>query len=149
MKSTVLCYIEKDNKYLMLYRNKKNNDLNEGKWLGIGGHIEKGESIEQALLREVKEETGLTLLSYKKRGYIKFVNDDYEEEMYLFTGSSFEGSLIDCVEGELHWIDKDKIFELSLWEGDIYFLKPLINGEEYFSIDLIYSKDKLISYRKY
>lgn len=149
MKSTVLCYIENDNKYLMLYRNKKNDDLNEGKWLGIGGHIEKGETIDQALLREVKEETGLTLLSYKKRGYIKFINDDYEEEMFLFTASSFEGSLIDCVEGELHWIDKDKIFELSLWEGDIYFLKPLINEEEYFSIDLIYSNDKLISYRKY
>ena len=124
MKSTVLCYIEKDNKYLMLYRNKKNNDLNKGKWLGIGGHIEENETPEAALLREVKEETGLTLLEYKRRGYIKFINDDYEEEMFLFTASKYEGKLIDCLEGELHFIDKEKIFNLNLWEGDIYFLKP-------------------------
>lgn len=148
MERTVLCYIKKENQYLMLHRNKKKKDINKDKWVGIGGHIEENETIEEALLREVKEETGLTLVSYDKRGYIKFINDDYEEEMFLFSSNEFEGEIIDCLEGELSWIDEDEIFNLNLWEGDRYFLKPLINNEEYFDLELIYSKDKLIKYIK-
>lgn len=144
MERTVLCYIKKENQYLMLHRNKKKKDMNKDKWVGIGGHIEANETIEEALLREVKEETGLTLVSYKNRGYIKFVNDDYEEEMFLFSSNEFEGEIIDCLEGELSWIDESEIFSLNLWEGDKYFLKPLINNEKYFNLELIYSKNKLI-----
>lgn len=144
MERTVLCYIKKNNHYLMLHRNKKKNDMNKDKWIGIGGHIEENETIEEALLREVKEETGLILVSYSKRGYIKFINNDYEEEMFLFSSDEFEGEIINCLEGELHWIEKKDILNLNLWEGDIYFLKPLINDEKFFSLELIYDKDKLV-----
>lgn len=144
MEKTVLCYIKKDNKYLMLYRNKKENDLNEGKYMGIGGHIEENETPKDAIIREVKEETGLTLLSLKERGHILFINDDYQEEMYVFTSSEFVGELIECNEGDLSWVDIDKVYDLPAWEGDKVFLAKLIKDEEYFNLELIYSKDKLI-----
>ena len=110
MKFTTLCYIEKNDKYLMLYRNKKENDLNEGKWIGVGGKFEEKESPEECLVREVKEETGLTLTKYKLRCLVTFVSDKWEtEHMYVFTASEFEGKLKECNEGTLQWIDKDKI----------------------------------------
>ncbi len=144
MDKTVLCYIEKDNCYLMLYRNKKANDLNEGKYIGIGGHIEKNETIEQALLREVKEETNLTLLSYELRGILTFINDDYSEIMYLFTSDKFEGELKECNEGTLSWKPIDKITLLPIWEGDKEFLSLLENKEKYFELTLTYSCNKLV-----
>jgi len=144
VESTVLYYIKKDNKYLMLFRNKKENDLNEGKYMGIGGHIENDETPTDAVIREVKEETGLDLLSVKERGYILFINDDYQEEMYVFTSDSFKGELIECNEGELFWIDIDKVYDLPAWEGDKVFLDKLLKDEKYFNLELIYSKDKLI-----
>ena len=144
MDKTVLCYLHREDKYLLLYRNKKKADINEGKWIGIGGHLELGETKEQALIREVKEETGLTINSYEYRGDLIFINDDYEEIMYLFTSDDFSGDIIECDEGELHWIDKDKILSLNLWEGDRTFLPKLLNSKEFIKMTLRYSKDQLI-----
>ena len=144
MVETVLCYIEKDNQYLMLLRNKKKHDMNANKYIGVGGHIEINESKEEALLREVKEETGLTLLSYIYRGKLLFQNDDFIEVMYLYTSKYFKGEITSCDEGELHFIDKDKILDLPLWEGDRYFLPLLINSDEFIKLKLIYSQDKLV-----
>ena len=145
MDLTVLCYLKKDDQYLFMNRNKKKNDLNEGKWIGIGGHLEGEETKEQALVREVKEETGLTLNSFTYRGEILFVNDDYQEIMYLFTSDNFSGELAECDEGELSWIDKDKIFDLNLWEGDKYFLKPLLNSDILIKMEVRYQGKQLIS----
>ena len=147
MKNTTLCYIKKDDKYLLLHRTKKKDDPNEGKWIGVGGHIEEGESPEECLLREVKEETNLTLTSYRYRALITFVSDIYEtENMYLYTADSFEGELdYTCDEGELEWISKDAILNLPMWEGDRKFL-PLIMDEttEFFTMELIYRGDELV-----
>lgn len=145
MLRTTLCYIENDGKYLMLHRNKKENDINEGKWIGVGGKIEGGETPEQCMLREVFEETGLTPTSYKYRGLIHFVPDKFEaEDMYLFTVKEFSGELTKCNEGDLEWIDKEKIFSLNLWEGDKVFLRKLLDGESGFEISLFYEGDKCI-----
>ena len=112
MVETVLLYLEQDGKYLMLYRNKKKKDINKGKWIGIGGHIEEGETKEEALVRECKEETSLNLLSYSLRGKLVFVIDGYEETCYLYTSSSFEGKIQECDEGELSFVAKEEIFHL-------------------------------------
>ena len=144
MEETVLCYIENKHRYLMLFRNKKKKDINRQKYIGIGGHLEPGESKESALLREVKEETGLTLLSYQYRGKILFINDDFQEIIYLYTSSEFTGQLIECNEGELHWIDINKVLEVPHWEGDAYFLKKLVENSPYFEMTLIYSNDQFI-----
>lgn len=145
MKVTTLCYIEKDDQYLMLYRGKKENDCNQGKWIGVGGKFESGESPEECLLREVKEETGLTLTSYRFRGLITFVSDKWEDElMCLFTADGFEGELIACQEGTLEWIDKKEVLNLNLWEGDKVFLDKLLNAEEFFSLKLRYEGEKLV-----
>lgn len=147
---TTLCYIEKENKFLMLHRTAKANDENHNKWIGVGGHFEKGESPEDCLLREVKEETGLTLTSYKFRGIVTFVFDEKPAEyMCLFTANEFTGTLCSCNEGELAWIDKSKILELELWEGDKIFLKKIIeedNSSPFFSLKLVYdANENLIS----
>ena len=145
MIKTTLCYIEKDGKYLMLHRTKKKNDINEGKWIGVGGKFEPGESAEECLKREVLEETGLTLTSYEYRGLIHFISDNAEDEdMYLYTADGFTGEMQTCSEGELAWIDKEEIFNLNLWEGDKVFLKKLINGESGFEISLYYEGDKCV-----
>lgn len=142
MVETVMCYIENENnEYLMIYRCKKKNDLNEGKWLGIGGHIEEGETPKEAIIRETLEETGLTLKSVEKRGILTFINNDYVELIHLYTSNDYEGSLTECNEGELHWINKNDLFGLSLWEGDKIFLKKLINNEAYFEMKLYYNND--------
>lgn len=147
MKMTTLCYIEKDEKYLMLHRIKKEHDLNEGKYIGIGGHFEHGESPDECLLREVKEETGLKLLSYKPRGIITFIyGEDTVEYMHLYTADKFRGKLIDCNEGELVWLNKKDVFDLNIWEGDQYFLNLIQNDIPYFSLKLVYTPDdKLVS----
>lgn len=144
MDYTVLCYLKKGNQYLFMLRNKEKNDLNEGKWIGIGGHIEPGESKEEALIREVKEETGFTINSFKYRGEILFINNDYQEIMYVFTSDDFSGEMIECDEGELSWIDKDKILDLNLWEGDRYFLKPLLNSDKMIKFEMIYKDKELV-----
>lgn len=149
MLKTTLCYIEKDGKYLMLYRNKKKNDINEGKWIGIGGKFEKGETPDQCLTREAFEETGLILTDWKYRGLVHFIPDKGEaEDMYLYTADGFIGELTDCNEGELKWIEKEKIFDLSLWEGDRAFLKKLLNDESGFEMTLRYEGDKLVEMKE-
>lgn len=145
MINTTLCYIEKDNKYLMLHRTKKENDVNEGKWIGVGGKFEKDETPEECLLREVKEETGLVLTEYKLRAVITFISDSWETEyMYLFTANEFTGELITCDEGELKWVEKDRILNLNIWEGDKIFLKKMIEEDNFFTLKVIYEGDKLV-----
>ncbi len=142
---TTLCYIEKDDAYLLLHRVKKEQDINKDKWIGIGGHFEEKESPEDCLLREVKEETGLTLTSYRFRGIITFVTDFYQTEyMCLYTADCFEGELIECAEGKLEWVPKNKLGELNLWEGDYIFLRLLEEQETFFSLKLCYEGDKLV-----
>ena len=143
--ATTLCYLEEGDKYLMLHRTKKEEDLNAGKWIGVGGHVEKGESITACLKREVKEETGLELKKYAYRGYIDFLNDLYPpERMYLYVGKSFEGELIDCDEGELKWVKKEEVMNLPLWEGDRVFMPLLDLDEKPFHLTLVYHGDELI-----
>lgn len=145
MRNTTLCYLEKDGKYLMLLRNKKEIDENKGKWIGVGGHFEEGESPQECVCREVFEETGLTLKEYKFRGIVTFVSDEWGTEyMHLFTATSFDGILRECDEGELRWIDKSEILNLNLWEGDREFLKLLAADSDFFSMKLTYKGDKLI-----
>lgn len=145
MRNTTLCYIEKDGCYLMLLRNKKEVDENKGKWIGVGGKFEEGESPEECLLRETREETGLTLLSYKLRAIVTFVSDEWGcEYMHLFTADQFEGELTPCNEGELRWIPKNQILDLNLWEGDRPFLKLLFEDGPFFTMKLCYQGDELI-----
>ena len=145
MKQTTLCYIENDGKVLMLYRNKKEIDINKGKWIGVGGHVEENETIDECLIREVKEETGLSLLEYKRCGKLIFYIDNIVEECYLYRGLSFTGELITCSEGELKWVAKNDVLDLNLWEGDKHFLPKLLNQEDFFTMKLIYdNNDNLI-----
>ena len=144
MRATTLCYIERGNQYLMLHRVKKKNDMNHDKWIGIGGGIEPGESPEQCLLREAEEETGLTLTEYRYRGIIHFRSDGYEDEdMHLFTCTAWTGEQKVCDEGNLEWIDKSRLMELTLWEGDRIFLKLLEDNAPCFELTLQYHGDRL------
>ncbi len=144
MKNTTLCYIFREEEVLLLHRIKKKNDLNEGMWIGIGGHFEENESPEECVLREVKEETGLTLTDYRYRGIVTFVSDRSEGEyMHLFTGTSAEGELIDCTEGELQWIKKQVFDTLPQWEGDKIFLRLLDEDAPFFSLKLEYEGNHL------
>ena len=146
MQITTLCYIENEGNYLMLHRVKKHHDINAGKWIGVGGHVENGETPEECLLREVKEETGLELTSYRLRGLVTFLSDaDEPELMCVFTASAFCGELIECDEGELAWVDKSEVLGLPTWEGDRVFLERLLSGDDrFFSIKLRYEGDRLI-----
>lgn len=145
-KLSTLCYIEQDGKYLMLHRTVKKNDVNRDKWIGVGGHFEQDESPEECLLREVKEETGYTLTSYRYRGIVTFVSGSgVTEYMSLFTADGFEGEPCACDEGELEWVEKNKIGELNLWEGDKIFFRLLEEDCDFFSLKLVYDgKDSLV-----
>ena len=151
MKNTALCYIEKNGAYLMLHRTKKENDMNKDKWLGIGGKFENGESPHDCIIREIKEETALTPKRVCYRGIITFVSDEYGTEyMHLFTCDEFFGEIKkNCDEGDLCWINKKKIKELPIWEGDKIFFDLLEKEERFFSLKLIYNKDKLKEYKIY
>ena len=143
---TTLCYIEKDNCYLMLHRTTKENDENHDKWIGIGGHFEFQESPEDCLIREVKEETGLSLLNYDFRGIVTFISDDHPAEyMHLYTSNSFSGTVSDCKEGQLEWIPIDKICTLNLWAGDRLFLDLLSQNVPFFSLKLVYKNGQLLN----
>lgn len=136
---TTLCYIEQDEKYLMLHRVSKEHDINKDKWIGVGGHFEPDESPEECLLREVKEETGLTLTSFHFRGIITFISDRWQTEyMCLYTADKFEGEITDCNEGILTWVAKSELEHLTLWEGDKIFLKLLAEESPFFSLKLSY-----------
>ncbi len=142
---TTLCYIEQDDKYLMMHRVKKENDLNKDKWVGIGGHFEEGESPEECLLREAREETNLELISYRPRAFITFISDKWGAEyMHLFTADQFVGEIGECNEGDLRWIEKSKVYDLPLWEGDKIFFKLLEENEPYFFLTLEYRGEQLV-----
>ena len=143
---STLCYIEKDGKYLMLHRTVKKNDVNKDKWIGVGGHFEADECPEECLLREVKEETGYTLTSYRYRGLVTFVSGNgVTEYMSLFTADGFEGEPVSCNEGELEWVEIDRIQELNIWEGDKIFFRLLKERQDFFSLKLVYDgQDRLV-----
>lgn len=142
---STLCYLEKDNKYLMMHRVVKKNDVNKDKWIGVGGHFEADESPEECLLREVKEETGYTLTHYRYRGIVTFVSGNgVTEYMSLFTADGFNGKAIDCDEGILEWVDKKDVLNLNIWEGDKIFFRLLEDDSPFFSLKLVYNgQDKL------
>jgi len=145
MINTTLCYIEQNGKYLMLHRIKKENDLNRDKWIGIGGKFEDKESPEDCVQREVCEETGLKLASPRYCGIITFLSDRYETEyMHLFHATEFSGKILDCDEGELEWIEKEKLLSLPLWEGDRIFLSLMDRHVPFFSLKLSYQGDRLV-----
>lgn len=145
MIASTLCYLEQEGSYLMLLRNRKKKDVNQGKWIGVGGKLEEGENPLACVRREVLEETGLTMGSVRFRGVITFRQDGQETEyMYLFTSGDFSGTLGECNEGELHWVMKKDVVELNLWEGDRVFLKLLEEDAPFFFLTLIYSGDALV-----
>jgi 8-oxo-dGTP diphosphatase len=149
MKHTTLCYLERDGKYLMLHRVKKKNDENREKWIGIGGKLEAGESPYDCARREIYEETGLTVDALQYRAFITFVSEEYGAEyMHLFSATDFHGEIKDtCDEGDLRWIDKKALYELTLWEGDRIFLGLLDTEPRFFSLKLIYDKEgRLLSH---
>ena len=142
---TTLCYIEHEDSYLMMHRVKKENDINKDKWIGVGGHFEEGESPEECLLREVREETGLQLTSYRLRGVITFATDTYPTEyMFLYTADGYEGEMIECNEGNLEWVKKQDVYGLPIWEGDKVFFRLLEDDVPVFTLTLRYVGDKLI-----
>lgn len=143
-KLTTLCYIEKDDSYLMLHRVSKKHDVNKDKWIGIGGHFEENESPEECLLREAKEETGLTLTNWSFRGIVTFISEGWDTEyMCLYTADGYEGEMIPCNEGVLEWVKKEDLLKLNLWEGDKIFLKLLQENAPFFSLKLAYKGDQL------
>ena len=146
MINSTLCYITRGDEVLMLHRVKKENDINKDKWIGIGGKFEGEESPDECLLREAKEETGLTLTSWRCRGVVTFLNSGFceGEYMYLFTADAFTGTIADCDEGELQWVKRDFIRQLPLWEGDHIFLELLWQDAPFFLLTLRYEKDKLM-----
>ncbi len=146
MRNTTLCYLQRGDEVLMLHRVKKAVDENAGKWIGVGGGFEEGESPEDCLLREVYEETGLRLSSWRFRGIVTFVSDAWGTEyMHLFTADSWEGTLRrDCEEGVLEWIDRDRLLSLPIWLGDRIFLRLLDEDAPFFSLKLRYEGDRLV-----
>jgi 8-oxo-dGTP diphosphatase len=148
-KNTTLCYIERDGAYLMLHRTKKANDENHDKWIGIGGKFEAFESPYDCVLREAKEETGLTLTSLRYRGIVTFVSDQMPvaEYMHLFTADAFTGEIRECDEGDLEWIPIEDLLKLPMWEGDKIFLRLLQTQEPFFSLKLVYEGEKLTEAR--
>ncbi len=141
---TTLCYIEREECYLMLHRVKKERDANRDKWIGVGGHVEADESPEECLLREVYEETGLILTSWRPRGIITFTSDVWETEyMFLYTADGYTGKLKDCDEGTLEWIEKSQVYELPVWEGDKVFFRILEEERGFFDLKLRYKGNRL------
>ena len=145
MINTTLCYIEQGGKYLMIHRVKKKNDMNQDKWIGVGGKFEAGESPHECALREIHEECGIVPKNLRYRGIVTFVSDKYGTEyMHLFTANGYDGEInYDCDEGELEWIDKQELLSLPIWEGDKIFLRLLDTDEPFFSLKLRYEGDSL------
>lgn len=142
---TTLCYLEQEGKYLMLYRNKKEQDQSAGKYLGVGGKLERGESPEECALREIREETGYEVSDLTFRGIVTFISDKWEHElMFLYSARKWSGNQrVDCPEGELIWVPKEQVLSLPAWEGDKYFLRPLLAGEMDIHVKLVYEDDRL------
>ena len=148
MFNTTLCYIEKNGAYLMIHRVKKVNDMNKDKWIGVGGKLENAESPFDCVRREVKEETGVSVINPRYRGIITFVSDLYGTEyMHLFTATEYEGEIdYDCDEGRLEWVKKEDVPYLPIWEGDKIFFELMENEDRFFSLKLCYEGDKLVSH---
>lgn len=145
VKQTTLCYLEQDEKYLMLFRNKKKEDASAGKWIAVGGKFEENESPEDCMKREVLEETGYMVSKYRYAGVVTFISDTWPSEMmHLFVCSEFSGMEKQCSEGELHWVEKEKIADLPMWEGDRIFLRLLIEEAPFFSLKLRYVGESLV-----
>lgn len=142
MRNTTLCYLEREGRLLMLFRNKKERDENHGKWIGVGGKFEEGETPEECVIREVYEETGLKMRSPRLRGIVTFVMEPQSTEyMFVYTATDFTGQLINpdsCPEGVLRWVDRDEVCQLPTWEGDRIFLKLLMEEHPFFSLKLCY-----------
>lgn len=147
MKQTILCYLERGERYLMLHRVKKENDASHDKWIGVGGKCEPDESPDECMLREVREETGLTVTSWRYRGIVTFISDVWPcEYMHLFSADQWVGDESDCDEGDLAWIEKSKLFDLNLWPGDRIFLRLIMDSDQpFFSLKLVYRGDDLVS----
>jgi 8-oxo-dGTP diphosphatase len=149
MKLATLCYVvdKRHNKTLMLHRIKKKNDIHEGKWNGLGGKFEDNETPEECIIREVKEESGLSISSPKLHGFITFPLFDGIHDWYIFvfTADKFKGELIDSNEGQLEWIPSDKVTDLNLWDGDVIFLEWL-NKDKFFSAKFVYEKGLFKNY---
>ena len=141
---TTLCYLEQDGKYLLMHRTKKEQDINKDKYIGLGGHLEHGESPEECVRREILEESGLVAGNLKLRGIITFVIDDMDEYTFLYTGEDFSGELKECDEGDLIWIEKDMIEDLPIWEGDKVFFRLLKEEQSFFSLKLTYEQNVLM-----
>lgn len=144
---TTLCYIEQDENYLMMHRISKKNDINHDKWIGVGGHFMEGESPEECLLREVREETGLTLTSWRFRGIVTFQSDEYPAEyMHLYTATAKvdKKDTYECEEGKLEWVPKSEVEKLPIWEGDKIFFRLLNENAPFFSLKLTYRNDRLV-----
>lgn len=147
MKQTTLCYLDRGDQYLMLHRVKKQNDASHDKWIGVGGKCEADESPDECMLREVFEETGLIVTSWHYRGIVTFISNIWPcEYMHLFTADKWNGRETDCDEGDLQWVDKRELFNLTLWPGDRIFLRLIMNPDQpFFSLKLVYHDDDLIS----
>lgn len=147
MQLATLCYLMDGERTLMLHRIKKKNDVHEGKWNGLGGKFEPGETPEECAIREIKEESGLLMKNPRMHGLITFPMFDGKKDWYvfLFTASKFEGELIDSQEGKLGWIPNEKLLNLNLWEGDRIFI-PWLFQEKFFSAKFIYENGIYISH---
>ena len=145
---TTMVYLKKDDCYLLLFRNKKKNDINEGKWIGVGGHRLPNESIDQCAIRETKEETGLDVHALSCCGEVLFVDENIKMMMYIYEISDFSGEIIECDEGELKWIPIKDIYDYPMWEGDKAFLPKVINHEPYFKMVVSYAHNELVSVKE-
>lgn len=142
---TTMIYLKKDDSYLLLFRNKKKNDINKGKWIGIGGHVEANETIDQCAIRETKEETGLDVHALSCCGEVLFIDENLKMMMYIYEITDFSGELKECDEGDLKWVPIKDIYNYPMWEGDKAFLPKVINHEPYFKMELTYAHNELVS----
>ena len=146
MKETTLCYLERGEEVLLLHRTKKSSDPNEGKWIGVGGKLEPGETPEACMRREIEEETGLLVTDYAYRGIVDFFSDQWPpERMHLFTVTAWDGTQRECDEGVLQWVPKADMESLPMWEGDRIFLRLLRENAPFFRLRLVYEGDTLVS----
>lgn len=145
MKVSTVCYLMMDDYYIMMLRNKKEDDPNKDKWIGLGGKCEENESPVECIIREVKEEAGITVNSVKLRGIVTFISEKFETEvMFVYSSDNFTGILKQSDEGTIYKIKKSNILSLNLWEGDRIFVEKLLKNEDFFNVTLKYdSEDRL------